>query len=155
VRQSALLAVLCLAAWSDSGGGQASVYENIAIDAAPTKNADAVAAHGRDCRGASPEGCVTGHACGNELFVEEDGNNEPGIEGAPAMPELKVTGELGHRYDQADVDTGKAEHAKGAESFQKYLTGLFEDGHAWRAALGGVRDDLKNALAAAVSKVES
>ena len=46
-----------------------------------------------------------------------------------------------------NLDELKLEHfAKGADSFEKFVTAKFEEGNAFCAALGGKRYDLKNLI---------
>lgn len=128
--------------------------EKKAVDDYPTHNSTATTVYFRDCSSPDGAGKITCHSCGNDIFVERDGtvhvgadNNEQIFEGSP--PHISVTGEITHRYtDIAAADVAK-EKAKGAASFETYLTGLFEAGNAWCEAYGGTRHDLKNVIAGA------
>ncbi|HWA89998.1 MAG TPA: hypothetical protein VG889_08190 [Rhizomicrobium sp.] len=125
--------------------------EKKAVGDYPTSRATAVTVYFRDCSGPDSESKITCHSCGDEIFVEPAeinvyaDNNEQIFEGNP--PEIKVTGEITHRYNKVAAADMAREKAKGAASFEKYLTGLFEAGNDWCASYGGTRHDLKNVIA--------
>lgn len=126
--------------------------EKKAVGDYPTRNSTATAVYFRDCASADVAGRIVCHTCGNDIFVQRDGavyigadNNERTFEGNP--PEIRVTREITHQYTNVPAIDVSREKAKGAASFEKYLTGLFEAGNDWCAAYGGTRHDLKNVIA--------
>lgn len=130
------------------------IYEKMVLDDVPTKNAVAMTAFFRECGSVDGQGNVICHACTNDMFLETSGeihvysdNNEYTIEHAPAHPYLTIEGELSHNTTHIEPADGARERAKGPASFEKYLTGLFDDGNKWCATLGGERHDLKNRIA--------
>lgn len=128
--------------------------EKKTVDNWPTHNATAVTVYFRDCGAPDGEGKILCHSCGNEVFVNPDGevyvgadNNEDTFEGTP--PHISVTAELSHQYTTVAPKDGLKERAKGADSFEKFITAKFDEGNQWCAALGGKRYDLKNLIDAA------
>jgi hypothetical protein len=126
--------------------------EKKVLDNWPRANATAVTVFFRDCGSADSAGKILCHSCGNEIFVGADGkidiyadNNEDTFEGNP--PEVRVTGEITHRYDHVEAKDGLAERAKGADSYAKFIAAKFEEGNAWCEAYGGTRHDIKNLIA--------
>jgi len=125
--------------------------EKKTVDNWPTHNATAVTVYFRDCAAPDSAGKILCHSCGNEVFVSPDGevyvgadNNEDTFEGTP--PHIAVTAELSHQYTKVEPKDGLKERAKGADSFEKFITAKFEEGNSFCAALGGKRYDLKNLI---------
>jgi hypothetical protein len=126
--------------------------EKAVLDDMPIKRATAVTAFFQDCSAKDDRGRTLCHACYTHMHVMADGkidiwsdNNEYTMKDGPNVLIEDPKGGT-HSTHIAPAD-GAKERVKGAASFEKYLTGLFEAENAWCAGFGGTRHDLKNVIA--------
>ncbi len=125
--------------------------EKAVLDDMPLTRATAASAYMQDCAGRDDKGRTLCRACFTHMHVMPDGkidvwsdDNEYTLENGKVLIEDPKGGTHATHVAAAD---GAKERAKGAASFEKYLTGLFEDGNNWCAGFGGARHDLKNVIA--------
>ncbi|MBI1329493.1 MAG: hypothetical protein GC166_06270 [Alphaproteobacteria bacterium] len=108
----------------------------------------------RDCT-EPVAGHITCESCGNQLLLDSSDradvyadDNEQKLDGVPENPRLASSNTVDRHYSHYSSGEVSVERARGAKSFIKYLTGLFEQGNRWCAAKGGERHDVKNDIAA-------
>lgn len=125
--------------------------EKAVLDDMPLARATAASAYMQACAGRDDKGRTLCRACFTHMHVMPDGkidvwsdNNEYTLDKGSVLIEDPKGGT--HATHIAAED-GAKERAKGATSFEIYLTGLFEDGDKWCAGFGGTRHALKNVIA--------